>query len=65
MADKKNPVDYSYVSDIVQMLVLLSIVIVVAFLAVDGITAHGQGNKSEKELAFFKQAYYRVNRVTY
>ncbi|VAW83578.1 hypothetical protein MNBD_GAMMA16-2103 [hydrothermal vent metagenome] len=41
MADKKNPVDYSYVSDIVQMLVLLSIVIVVAFLAVDGITAHG------------------------
>ncbi len=41
MANKKHPVGYSYVSDVIQMLVLLSIVIVVAFLAVDGITAHG------------------------
>ncbi len=41
MAEKKHPTEYSYVSDIIQMLIVLSIVIVVALLAVDAITAHG------------------------
>ena len=40
MAGKKNPTSYDYVSDIVQMLILLCIVIVLALLAVEGITSH-------------------------